>query len=52
MKVILFDLDGTLLDSEGLATQANRYGFETVLGRQPTPEEEAGLTGVPVRMDQ
>jgi len=48
VKALLFDLDGTLLDSEGLATQANRHGFETVLRRQPTPEEEAGLTGVPV----
>jgi pyrophosphatase PpaX len=47
-KAILFDLDGTLLDSERLATEANRYGFQTVLGREPTPEEEAGLTGKPV----
>jgi pyrophosphatase PpaX len=48
IQVILFDLDGTLLDSEGIAVQANRQGFETVLRRAPTPEEEAGLTGVPV----
>jgi pyrophosphatase PpaX len=47
--VILFDLDGTLLDSERVAREARNFGFQTVLGRQVKPEEEAFFLGKPVK---
>ncbi|HJV45805.1 MAG TPA: HAD family hydrolase [Bacillota bacterium] len=49
MKVILFDLDGTLLDSEQVAREARNYGFQRVLGRSVMSEEEAFFLGKPVR---
>jgi pyrophosphatase PpaX len=47
--VVLFDLDGTLLDSEQVAREARSFGFQTVLGRQVTVEEEAFFLGKPIR---
>ena len=49
MRVVLFDLDGTLQDSESLATEGHRHGFRATLGREPTDQELRGLTGAPVR---
>ena len=46
---IIFDMDGTLLDSETLSTMATNYGFEQVLGRSLTEEENAKLVGRPVK---
>jgi len=48
VSCILFDLDGTLQDSEKLATEANRVGFRTVLEREATEEELNQLKGKPV----
>lgn len=47
MKCILFDMDGTIQDSERLAAEANRHGFRIVLGREATPEELDFLVGKP-----
>ena len=46
--VILWDLDGTIQDSERLAKEGTRHGFRTVLGRDPTEDEFAQLVGKPV----
>lgn len=48
VKGLIFDLDGTLQDSEQLATEANRMGFRFVLGRDATPTELDQLAGKPV----
>ena len=48
MKVVLWDLDGTIQDSEPLAKEGTRHGFLTVLGRDPTEDEFAQLVGKPV----
>lgn len=45
---ILLDLDGTLQDSERLATECNRVGFRMALGREATEEELEGLVGKPI----
>ncbi|WP_067621132.1 HAD family hydrolase [Alicyclobacillus acidiphilus] len=46
--VILWDLDGTIQDSETLAKAGTRHGFQQVLGREPTPDEFEQLIGRPV----
>lgn len=48
MKVVLWDLDGTIQDSEPVAKEGTRHGFRTVLGRDPTDDEFAQLVGKPV----
>jgi len=48
--VILWDLDGTIQDSEPLAKEGTRHGFRAVLGREPTADEFAQLVGRPVPM--
>ncbi|MFF2887816.1 HAD family hydrolase [Paenibacillus sp. NPDC057967] len=48
VSCILFDLDGTLQDSEKLATEAQRFGFRSVLEREATEEELSQLKGKPV----
>lgn len=48
--VILWDLDGTIQDSEPLAKEGTRHGFRTILGREPTEDEFAQLVGRPVPM--
>lgn len=47
---LLWDLDGTIQNSESLARDGTRHGFQSVLKRDPTPEEYAELTGRPARM--
>lgn len=47
MQCILFDLDGTIQDSEKLATEANSYGFQSILGRAATQQELDHLVGKP-----
>ena len=42
-SVVLWDLDGTIQDSESLAKEGTRYGFQQVLGRDPTDDEFAKL---------
>lgn len=46
--VILWDLDGTIQDSESVAQEGTRHGFRTMLGREPTNAELAQLVGRPV----
>lgn len=46
--VVLWDLDGIIQDSEGLAQEGARHGFRTILGREPTNAELAQLVGRPV----
>lgn len=48
MMVVIWDLDGTIQDSEQLAKEGTRYGFQQVLGRDPTEDEFAQLVGRPV----
>ncbi|MBD3921954.1 HAD-IA family hydrolase [Paenibacillus sp. PR3] len=48
IDVILWDLDGTIQDSESLAKASTRYGFEKVLGREPTEDEYEQLLGRPL----
>jgi pyrophosphatase PpaX len=48
ITVVLWDLDGTIQDSESLAKEGTRYGFKQVLGREPTEDEFAQLVGRPV----
>lgn len=49
-SVVLWDLDGTIQDSESLAKEGTRYGFQQVLGRDPTDDEFATLLGRPVSL--
>ena len=46
---MLFDLDGTILDSEGVSAFATNYAFKKVLGRELTKSEEKSLIGRPVK---
>ncbi|MBB3127055.1 pyrophosphatase PpaX [Paenibacillus rhizosphaerae] len=48
IAIVLWDLDGTIQDSESLAKEGTRYGFKEVLGREPTEDEFAQLVGRPV----
>ncbi|MCC2683288.1 MAG: hypothetical protein K0R75_187 [Paenibacillaceae bacterium] len=45
---VLFDFDGTLQDSERVATEANKAGFRAALGREATQEELDSLVGKPM----
>ncbi|MBH5318178.1 HAD family hydrolase [Paenibacillus sp. GSMTC-2017] len=48
MKCVLLDLDGTLQDSESLATEAVKVGFRSILNREATNDELAYLKGKPI----
>ncbi|WP_308162524.1 HAD hydrolase-like protein [Bacillus sp. GbtcB14] len=50
MKAIIMDLDGTLVNSEWLAKEANNFGFKEVLGRPLTVEEKEELVGKPIAL--
>ena len=47
IKAILFDCDGTLVDSETLSACATDYAFKHILKRPLTDEESKGLLGRP-----
>jgi len=47
--VVLFDLDGTLVDSFALIVEAFRHACRTVLGREATREEVLAHWGKPLR---
>ena len=42
-------MDGTLLDSEGLSSEATDFGVHKITGRHLTEEENRSLTGKPVK---
>jgi pyrophosphatase PpaX len=46
---VLFDLDGTLIDSEGLGTEAYNFGFKKVLNRDLDDHEKQYLLGKPFK---
>lgn len=48
-SAVLFDLDGTLVDSETLASEATNKAFKEVLNRPISKEENARLKGRPVK---
>ena len=50
IKTIIFDMDGTLLDSETLSRIATDYGFQQIFGRKLSDEEHARLIGRPVQI--
>src|SRR3979411_1556056 len=45
---LLFDLDGTLIDSIELILSSARYAFEDFQGRAPTDDEWRALIGRPL----
>ncbi len=47
-RAVLFDLDGTLVDSVGLIDEAFRYACRTVLGRDPSEAEVFARWGEPL----
>ena len=48
MKTVLFDLDGTLINSEWLAKKAYSYGIQQILQRDLTSVEVQQITGRPI----
>ncbi len=47
VAAILFDMDGTLFDSEALSTVATNYALERIYGRKLTDNENSQLVGLP-----
>lgn len=45
---LLFDLDGTILDTEAVIIESLQYTIEKYTGRRPTAEELAPLFGLPL----
>lgn len=48
LQAILFDFDGTLINTNDLVFQSYRYAFRTVLNREITMEEILNLYGRPL----
>jgi pyrophosphatase PpaX len=48
IKAVLFDLDGTLIDSIGLLLASMRYAFEGFDGEQPVREDWVAGIGTPL----
>lgn len=48
IKAILFDLDGTLVNTGSLITKSFRYTLKTVLGVEATDEELVAAVGTPL----
>ncbi len=49
VKAVLFDLDGTLVDSETIASEATQKAFLEIMERPMTDGENAKLKGRPVK---
>ena len=50
ISVVLFDLDGTLIDSIGLLLASMRYAFEGFEGEQPITEDWVAGIGTPLML--
>jgi len=48
LRAVLFDLDGTLIDSVGLLLSSMRYAFEGFAGATPTDAEWIAGIGTPL----
>jgi phosphoglycolate phosphatase-like HAD superfamily hydrolase len=48
IKAVLFDLDGTLIDSIGLLLASMRYAFEGFDGEEPVTEDWVAGIGTPL----
>ena len=50
MKAVLFDLDGTLLDTRDMILESFKYAYTTVIGEDclPTDAEILSLVGIPL----
>lgn len=51
MKAVLFDLDGTLLDTRDMILDSFRYAYTTVLGADTLPPEDKllAMVGIPLK---
>lgn len=51
LKAVLFDLDGTLLDTRDLILASMRYAYTTVLGAETLPSDQdfLSLVGIPLK---
>lgn len=45
---LLFDLDGTVLDTEAVIVESMQYTIERYTGKRPTPAELAPIFGLPI----
>ena len=50
MKAILFDFDGTVIDTNTLIIESYKYAFKTVMNRDVSLEEILGLFGRPLQI--
>ncbi len=49
LEAVIFDMDGTLFDSERLSLAATNFGFTKILGRELTDDENQQLIGRPIK---
>ena len=52
IKAIIFDCDGTLVDSETLSAIATDHAFKSILKRPLTEEESRNVSGIKGKEDK